>query len=381
MHHTDLYYQVEQYTPRTRQLTWEDVMNGCAVLPGGWQKPNATSTVTRVTLGKCNIPSETLLRMQNAFENFNTRFAALFEQNRESLYHKFFIPKQHGGRREINQPNPELMNALNHLRYILETVCGAKYHTSAFAYIKGRCITDLTAKHAWNQSNWFLKTDFSGFFPSTTLDFVMRMLSMISPFRFLIQQNREPIEKALSLAFLNGGLPQGSPVSPCISNLMMIPIDHELFNFCASKRFVYTRYADDITISCQQTFDAKEMVNTIKSVLAKWNAPFTIKPEKTRYVNNKGANWMMGLMVNKDHQVTVGHKRKKYVKAALCNFIMDAKNHHPWTAEDATELQGTLAYYHMVEPEYFKYLIARMNAKFHVNTATLLRQCIAGNLR
>lgn len=64
-------------------------------------------------------------------------------------------------------------------------------------------------------------------------------------------EGRELFNTAISLCFLHGGLPQGTPISPMITNIMMIPIDYKLFNSLHDEEstFVYTRYADDMLIS------------------------------------------------------------------------------------------------------------------------------------
>ena len=97
---------------------------------------------------------------------------------------------------------------------------------------------------------------------------------------------------------------------------MMIPIDHMLAKMCREKQmqdkyFVYTRYADDIFFSCKYNFRYNEVVKQVNEVCKRFGAPFMLKDSKTRYGNIAGANWILGLMLNKDFKITVGHKRKK----------------------------------------------------------------------
>ena len=154
--------------------------------------------------------------MIETLEKYNEAHKNLFDAERKTLYRHYFIPKKKGGLRPIDQPCDELQFALSELRYILEERFGVLHHTSAYAYVKGRSCYQEVHKHQANKSNWFLKTDFSGFFPSTTLEFTMKMLSMVFPLSEICKEERgfKALEKAISLAFLNGGLPQGTKVSP-----------------------------------------------------------------------------------------------------------------------------------------------------------------------
>ena len=322
---------------------------------------------------------------------FNARYKALHEtEDRHQLYRTFYIPKASGGLRKIDAPNRELMGALRELRSFLENDCHILYHTSAFAYIKNRSTIESIKRHQSNDSKWFLKTDFSNFFGSTTTGFLMSMLSKIYPLNFICASRvgRQQLEKAISLAMLDGGLPQGTPISPTLTNIMMIPIDHYLSNHLRKLKtafsdkpeyFVYTRYADDILITCKYGFKYTDVVAFINDTLDKFGAPFKIKPEKTRYGSRSGSNWNLGVMLNRDNQITVGHETKKKFKAELHSFIMSYKYAHtPWDLESVQQFAGRLSYYKMVEKPYFDYVIGHYNQKFNIDFETMLKAALNG---
>ena len=299
---------------------------------------------------------------------FNQSKEALFAQDRASLYHTFHIPKSSGGLRRIDAPQPELMDALRELKTLFETHMFALYHTSAFAYIRGRSTIDAIKRHQRNESKWFLKLDFSDFFGSTTPTFVLDMLSRIFPFSEILrcQAGRYELEKALSLCFLNGGLPQGTPISPFITNVMMIAIDHKISNNLRNfdnRRFVYTRYADDLLISCKIDFDKDKAQKFVVDTLSEFNAPFSVKPDKTRYGSSAGRNWNLGLMLNRDNQITIGHKRKKEFKAMLGNYMRSRESDSKWDYHDIQVLGGLISYYRMVEQDYINYLLRQYGDK------------------
>lgn len=309
---------------------------------------------------------------------FNEQTEALRTQERSTLYETFHIPKKSGGLRRIDAPKPELMNALRNLKTIFEEDFHALYHTSAFAYVKNRCTVDAVKRHQKNNSKWFGKLDLHDFFGSTTLDYVIKMFSMVFPFSEIVKtpNGEAELRKALDLAFLNGGLPQGTPLSPLITNVMMIPVDHKLANAFRDfdkQRFIYTRYADDFIISSKVDFDVHRVEKLVVDTLHEFGAPFTINESKTRYGSSAGRNWNLGVMLNKDNEITVGHKKKRQFQSMLYNYITDKRKGISWPREDIQTMQGLHSYYRMVEPETIDAIVKHTNEKMETDVLRLIK--------
>lgn len=308
----------------------------------------------------------------------NEQTEALRAQERSTLYETFHIPKKSGGLRRIDAPKPELMNALRNLKTIFEEDFHALYHTSAFAYVKNRCTVDAVKRHQKNNSKWFGKLDLHDFFGSTTLDYVIKMFSMVFPFSEIVKfpNGEAELRKALDLAFLNGGLPQGTPLSPLITNVMMIPVDYKLANAFRDfdkQRFIYTRYADDFIISSKVDFDVHRVEKLVVDTLHEFGAPFTINESKTRYGSSAGRNWNLGVMLNKDNEITVGHKKKRQFQSMLYNYITDKRKGISWPREDVQTMQGLHSYYRMVEPETIDAIVKHTNEKMETDVLRLIK--------
>lgn len=369
--------------PKTHQITLDEILHGevnYTELPAGSFDPSGTvtnfkSTISAEVIQRANIPS-----MIAALDEFNAKHADLFKGDLHARYDTFPIPKKSGGLRWINAPHPELMEALRELKRLFEDKMFALYHTSAFAYVRGRCTVQAVRRHQANASKWFEKTDFENFFGNTTKEFILEMMRIIFPFSEVLKDNRgkNALTKALDLCFLNGGLPQGTPISPMLTNLMMIPIDHALYNSLRKKGFVYTRFADDIQISSRYEFNPMEMIGEIDATLAKFNAPFKIKPSKTRYGSSSGRNWNLGLMLNRNNEITVGYQRKKRFKAMCCNYINDRKNGTKWDLSDVRVLDGLMSYYISIERSYFSHVIDELNRKYNFNIVRRMHADLRG---
>ena len=369
--------------PRTHQVTFDEILMGEVEIPQSAMRSGPIAdTVTRFypsvspkLLRRVDVPS-----LIAKLSTFCEAHSSLFVDNKQSLYSTFYIPKRSGGLRRIDAPNEDLMNALRELKSIFESQFGALYHTSAFAYVANRSTIDCVKRHQGNESRWFLKTDFSNFFGSTTEEFLFRMISQIFPFSAAVQcvAGKTAIKKALSLCFLNGGLPQGTPISPMLTNLMMIPIDFKLANSLKQRGFIYTRYADDIIISHKYSFIFMDIVKEINGVLSEFEAPFRLNSGKTRYGSSSGSNWNLGVMLNANNEITLGWRKKKQLRAMINSFVLDSKNNIPWDYHDVAAFSGLLSYCKMVEPSFYAQLLRFTYEKYGVDLKILIQNKLNG---
>lgn len=291
-------------------------------------------------------------------------------------YQIFRIPKASGGFREIQAPNPELKEWQRDVIHFFRHTCQMLWHNNAFAYIEGRSAVDALRLHQQNNSNWFLKLDVKDFFPSWTVDDLLVQLFQLYPFNFFLGSHMThpcaAFTQLIKGCCRNNQLPQGAPTSPILSNLVMIPCDHqinkELYNY-KNHRFIYTRYADDLLISCKEAFDPAEIKALVASLLPS-NLKFN--DDKTRYGSKAGRNWNLGLMLNQHNDITLGYKEKQRLRAAIDCFARTLRT-EPWQLEDRAHLAGQLAYLKHIEPEYHAAVLSKYNAKYNLDITEELK--------
>lgn len=345
-------------------------------------------------------------KLIETLEAYNISTKGLRDAERHSLYYEFYVPKKSGGLRKIDAPKTHLMIALRNLKTIFETECSgmhqilgsnhrtlALYHTSAFAYIEDRSTVDCMRKHQQNESRWFAKFDFSNFFGSITKEYAIKMFSMVYPFSEIVKSDRgrQALDTALELAFLDGVLPQGTPISPLITNIIMIPMDYTLsnalrdFHWKNSKnedkenKCVYTRYADDIIVSSEYFFNHKKVEQFINDVLHSVQAPFAINEKKTRFGSRSGHNYALGVCLNCDNDITIGYKKKKNLMAMISSYAKDKKSGIKWSLTDVQVMDGNINYYKMVEREDAINTIKHLSEKLGINIEAEIKKDLKGD--
>ena len=78
-------------------------------------------------------------------------------------------------------------------------------------------------------------------------------------------------------------LPQGTPTSTHIANLVFLDTDLELIKLCNSNKITYTRYVDDLTFSSQQDF--RHLLSEILNIVT--SNDFKLSNRKTQYKGNQ----------------------------------------------------------------------------------------------
>ncbi len=241
----------------------------------------------------------------------------------KNRYKTFTIKKKSGKARTINAPVKGLKSILRSLNFVLQ--CMYEPHKAATGFVLEKSIVDNAKKHV--DSNYVLNIDLKDFFHSFDRNKVKLGFMYESPFN--LRDEREPIAFLLASLtthpFMVDGeiktvLPQGSPTSPTITNILSKRLDRRLNGL--AKRFgaTYTRYADDITFSSPHNIYQKQehpvlndkgsydnfMAELERLIIQEG---FTINKNKTRLQKAGYRQEATGLVVNEKVNV-----RRRYIK-------------------------------------------------------------------
>lgn len=164
----------------------------------------------------------------------------LYNFEEDEKYQTFTIPKRSGGVREISAPISQIKYLQWKLNQVLQIVYDPK--PSAHGFVLEKNIVTNAQAHAGKR--FILNLDLKDFFPSIHFGRV-RELFMAEPYEL-------PSLVATTLAELccyHNRLPQGSPTSPVISNMICAKMDVQFQSLAKNYQCTYTRYADDLTFS------------------------------------------------------------------------------------------------------------------------------------
>lgn len=283
-----------------------------------------------------------LAGLHRDLQNYNRQF----NENKSQHFETFQLPKRSGGYRTITAPNDDIKLAYTQIKNDLLNKLKVLTHQNAWAYTVYRSTYHAVQQHQRNESQWFLKIDIKKFFDNCSQELIKTQLNKIYPFYL----NKELTEELAKFATLDDQLPQGTPLSPLLTNILMVPFDHHFSQYCKNNDLIYTRYADDIIISSKQTFSFKHILHKIDEIMEEHHYNFKINTKKTRYGSRNGRNWNLGLMLNKDNQITLGHEYKRQLKVII------HKIYHQELPYQDPHYIGLVAYLKQIEPMYYNHL-------------------------
>jgi RNA-directed DNA polymerase len=246
---------------------------------------------------------------KSQLDYFLARLAGNDNSSKKSLnpdiYSTFEIKKKSGASRIINAPNDDLVLLLHCIDVLVKIV--SKPHHKAYGFVEGKSIVDGAKIHVGK--NYVYNIDLKDFFHSFDLNRV-KMGFYNQPFN--LKGELEPIAymiACLTTYKINGKrvLPQGSPSSPSITNLLCWRLDHRLSGLAKRFGVDYTRYADDITFSSNHNCYKDKFLTELKRIIKVEG--LSINPKKTRLQSNLIRQEVTGLTVNQKLNVT-----GKYIK-------------------------------------------------------------------
>jgi RNA-directed DNA polymerase len=237
----------------------------------------------------------------------------LFKKSWEEKYIRFYISKKNGAIREINAPTGLTLEIQKKLYQILTNIYKLNLKASVHGFVLERNIVTNAENHCGKK--FVLNIDIKDFFPSITQKRIRGVL-MSPPYSL-----KSKVATSIShLCCLQGKLPQGSPTSPILSNIVCGKLDSELRLLAKKYRCFYTRYADDITFSTTSTTFSESLAIikgckpsdvTLGDELVKifQNNGFEINYSKVRIQKNTQKQEVTGLIVNQKPNVS-----RKYIR-------------------------------------------------------------------
>jgi len=229
---------------------------------------------------------------------YSTDFVYALSKSQHKFYRTFQV--KHGKKsRTIHSPRVALKVVQKWLGYHLSNATSFDSHVCGF--IKGRSFVDAAKMH--EGAKWVYSVDIADFFPTVSSEQVSEALISIG---YLPESS----ELIANLCTLDKVLPQGSPASPVLSNLVMKGIDRELLCLADKYGLKVSRYADDIVFSGTGIF-IDELPKAIDNIFEK--SAFSLNQDKTFFADaEKGQRLKVhGLLVKSDKvTLTKGYRNK-----------------------------------------------------------------------
>lgn len=146
---------------------------------------------------------------------------------------------------------------------------------------------NITNAKAHQGNKYQFTTDLQDFFPSISS-------RQINNAFMLVGFSNHAASLLTKLCTWKHELPQGTPTSTHIANIVFLETDKKLIGFCKANGITYTRFVDDLTFSSQKDF--KHLLNPILDIVI--NDGFKIGYRKTQY---KGNQTITGIEVHNNY--------------------------------------------------------------------------------
>jgi len=287
----------------------------------------------------------------------------LYKTPIESRYTSFSVPKKSGRMRTIAAPNARLKLIQVRLRELLEE-CQLEVEkkltvkqrcTLAHGFKKGLSTKTNAARH--RNKRWVFNIDLKDFFPSVNFGRVYGF--------FLKNENYSLGAKTAAvlaqIACHKNELPQGSPCSPIVSNMIAGHLDIRLNELATRHGCSYTRYADDLTFSTNERAFPSSIAKSAPKATHNWSvgaglakriskAGFEINTKKVRMQYKDSRQVVTGLVVNE--KINVDSEYYKRTRA-MCWELFKTGTAYKSQGDQKTplstaELRGRMAYiYHI----------------------------------
>lgn len=181
---------------------------------------------------------------------------------------------------------------------------------AAYGFEPGRSRREHAERHC--DQYVVLRVDIRRFFPSVEIQRIEPILEECgfrSRFRNVLAH----------LVTYHQRLPQGAPTSPKLADLVARPLDKKVRHLAKDRRWQYSRYADDLALSCGREVSSTKIGDMIAAAEELVESEgFRLNHGKTRVMKRHNRQLVAGAVVN-NPSPTVPREKRRQVRAILHN--------------------------------------------------------------
>lgn len=228
------------------------------------------------------------------------------------------IPKPEGGERLLGIPTVQDRILQQAIRQVSTTKFDAGFSLSSYGYRPHRSAAQAVtqAQHYVQQGqDWIVDIDISAFFDEVNHDLLMHLISQKITDKRVLGLIRKYLTTGIMIdgkvERRDKGVPQGSPLSPLLSNIYLDKLDKEL----EQRGLSFCRYADDLVIFVSSERSAQRVLESITQWIAK-HLKLSVNAKKS----GTGRPWdsqFLGFRINRKHEITIAPKNIDRYKAKV----------------------------------------------------------------
>lgn len=273
---------------------------------------------------------------------------------------KILSYKKNGKSRDITAPSMQLKKRQ---RWVLDNILIHYVPLECVhGFVKGKSIKTNALCHINQEEIGCI--DIKDFFPSINKSQVRNAFVEIG-------YSYEVADAFADLTTYNDELPQGAPTSPTLANMVFSSVDRDILKYTNENNLVYSRYADDITISGANEIQM-HLDNVIRIVE---KSGYVINKKKTHVMNSKTGKKVTGLSVGTQVKVPNRFKRRLNQEIYYCKkfgvsfHLRHSSSNHDKMINYDGYLYGMAYFIKMVEPQTGEYYLEQLDEIFGYKNA------------